>query len=263
MEAYSKDRETLRLKFNEDAENYDTYRPGYPDALYEEIIRYGHITERSRLLEIGIGTGKATGPFLDAGCAITAVELGNRLAAYVGDKYRSHKNFHVVEGDFISCPLETNFDLIYSATAFHWLPPEKAYPKVQGQLRDGGCLALFWNHPFPNRLDDATNQVNMRVYGKYRMLRKDAGREFSKQDTEKTAEELSAYGFSDIEVKLFHRKRTLTSREYIGLINTYSDHRSLPADTRHAFESEMKAALDEIGGKINIYDTIDLYLARK
>ena len=48
----------------------------------------------------------------------------------------------------------------------------------------------------------------------------------------------------------------------MNLIRTYSDHNALPEQKRLAFEQEMKQAIDEVGGKINIYDTIDLYLAK-
>lgn len=79
----------------------------------------------------------------------------------------------------------------------------------------------------------------------------------------KYLDELEQYGFTDIKSKLYHHIRTLTSDEYISLLNTYSDHRALPADRKLAFEKDMKKAIDDIGGQINIYDTIDLYLARK
>lgn len=48
-----------------------------------------------------------------------------------------------------------------------------------------------------------------------------------------------------------------------SLLNTYSDHRALPVEVKNNFEIDMKNAIDEVGIKINIYDTIDLYLARK
>ena len=40
---------------------------------------------------------------------------------------------------------EAAFDLAVSATAFHWVDPEVAYPRVAGALRPTGSLALFWN----------------------------------------------------------------------------------------------------------------------
>lgn len=59
------------------------------------------------------------------------------------------------------------------------------------------------------------------------------------------------------------RTRTLSSDDYIGLLNTYSDHRAMEPTAKAAFEREMKACLDQTGGFIRIYDTIDLYLARR
>ena len=57
--------------------------------------------------------------------------------------------------------------------------------------------------------------------------------------------------------------RKLSTDEYIHLLNTYSNHRALEPPLKEAFESEMRNALDEVGGFINIYDTVDLYLAQK
>ncbi len=37
----------------------------------------------------------------------------------------------------------------------------------------------------------------------------------------------------------------------------------MPPQKRGGIEREMRAALEAVGGAINIYDTIDLYLARK
>jgi len=76
-------------------------------------------------------------------------------------------------------------------------------------------------------------------------------------------EAMKSAGFTDVRSKVFRRIRRLTTDEYIALINTYSDHRALPDKERIAFEEDMKNAINEVGGKINIYDTLDLYLGRK
>ena len=47
------------------------------------------------------------------------------------------------------------------------------------------------------------------------------------------------------------------------MLNTYSDHRALPRELKNAFERDMLDALRAVGGAIRIYDTQDLYLARK
>ena len=62
--------------FNQVAEMYDKWRPAYVPELYEDIFAYKSIDKASHVLEIGIGTGQATLPFLNTGCHLTAVELG-------------------------------------------------------------------------------------------------------------------------------------------------------------------------------------------
>lgn len=252
----------LRLKFNEDEMNYDRYRPGYPDALYEDIYKYCSIGKLSNVLEIGIGTGQATEPFLKSGCNVSAIELGNRLSSFVALKYTTYKNINVINADFMDIDLpEESFDLVYSATAFHWLP-EQAIDKVKKILKPNGCIVLFWNHPFPNRLNDKTNLASMGVYKKYRPFDKEQI-EFSNENCRYYKDLLDDHGFTDVNCKLYHRIRKLSADEYIHLLNTYSDHRALSKDVKENFEKEMLAELKKVGSYINIYDTMDLYLARK
>lgn len=253
----------LRRSFDEDALNYDRYRPGYPQALFDDVIAYSHIGAGSRLVEIGIGTGQATKPFLELGCRVTGIELGENLSAFVAEKFRDCGGFNVVNADFMSCPVEENScDLIYCATAFHWLPKEAAYSKIMRSLKSGGSVALFWNHPFPNRDGDPSNTASKRVYAKFRPSGK-AVREFCEEDCAVRVKELKSFGFENAEYRLYKRVRKLSTDEYIHLLNTYSDHRALEPSLKEAFESEMRKALDEVGGFINIYDTVDLYLAQK
>lgn len=252
----------LRFKFNEDAVNYDKSRPSYPAELFNDIIAYSGIDEKSNVLEIGIGTGQATLPFLELGCSVTAVELGRNLAEYSKAKFSVFDNLHIINNDFIKTDLPNGFyDLVFCATAFHWLPKEEAYNKIKNILKPGGTVALFWNHPFPNREDDEVNMASKRVYDKYRPTDKPIT-EFSEKDLKKYEDELRDFKFADIKSKLYRRTRTLSTEEYISLLNTYSDHRALPTNIKFAFEKEMKSTVNALGGKINIYDTIDLYLAK-
>ncbi len=253
----------LRMKFNEDEENYDKYRPSYVGELYRDIINYSGICKGSEVLEIGIGTGQATLPFLKTECNLTAVELGDKLTSYSRNKFSAYQNIKIINADFAKSNWNDNFfDLVYSATAFHWIPQELGYSIAKSILKSNGTIALFWNHPFPNRLDDETNIANKKIYNKYCPTSEPIV-EFGEKDCQKYLDKLRQHGFTDIKSKLYYHIRTLKSKEYISLLNTYSDHRALSPDIKVAFEKDMKKAIDDINGEINIYDTIDLYLARK
>lgn len=256
---------SLRTTFNEDVRNYDIARPDYPKELFSDILSY--LDERKAgktALEIGIGTGQATKPFLDAGFRVTAIELGDRLAAYTAEKFRAWPGFRVFCADFMEAEPEAagSFDLLYAATAFHWLPKPAGYLRAKKMLRDGGVIALFWNHPYMRRQDDPTNLAAAEVYDRLRPAGKEI-LEFHEAMTEPILAELRAAGFRNAQAKLYHRVRTLTTEQYAALLNSYSDHRALDAALRDRFAREMREALHRVGGEIHIYDTIDLYLAEK
>ena len=245
-----------RTSFNEDVRNYDIARPDYPKELFSDILSY--LDERKAgktALETGIGTGQATKPFLDAGFRVTAIELGDRLAAYTAEKFRAWPGLRVFCADFMEAEPEAagSFDLLYAATAFHWLPKPAGYLRAKEMLRDGGVIALFWNHPYMRRQDDPTNLAAAEVYDRLRPAGKEI-LEFRESMTEPILAELRASGF---------RIRTLTAEQYIALLHTYSDHRALDAAVKNRFAQEMREALNRVGGEIHIYDTIDLYLAEK
>ena len=252
----------LRTTFNTDEYNYDKVRPGYPSELFEDIFDYANLCSGSIVLEIGIGTGQATLPFLQRDYKLTAVELGDRLAEYCKQKFSAFDNYSIINSDFLKADLpRKHFNLVFSATAFHWIPKDSGYAKIKSLLKPNGVLALFWNHPFVSNTEDKTNLASMAVYQKYRPNDKPPI-QFDESKCQAIINELAQYGFRDIQSKIYRRTRTLTSEDYVNLIRTYSDHNALPAQIRLAFEQEMKQTIDGVGGKINIYDTIDLYLSK-
>jgi len=250
-----------RMVFDQDPLGYDRYRPGYAEELYGEIFRYAGLNASMRALEIGVGTGLATPPILKTGCSVTAVEPGENLAAYAASKFRAHTNFKVVCCDFEDFDPDDQYDLIYSATAFHWIPEEVGFPKVYRLLTPGGAVALFWNRPFVARADDPLHMEIQSVYQKYG-LSDTPPVEFSEKDCRKTLNALERHSFSDIVFRLFHRTRTMRAEDYVGLLSTYSDHVTMGMDEWRKFAGEVMAAIDAHGGVLRIYDTMDLYMAR-
>lgn len=252
----------LRYTFDSDSMNYDLIRPDYPNQLYVDIADYSGVNSLSDCLEIGCATGQATKPLLDKGMNVTSIDIGKNLCSYIAEKFREYDNFNVINADFMDYQFkEERFELVFSATAFHWLPDE-AYRKVKTLLKQNGTFVLFWNRPYPNRLDDESNLINREVYRKYRPG-SICPEEFEEKDLEKIIIKLDEYGFGNIETKIYHRVRRLSSTDYIKLLNTYSDHIALPREIKERFEDDMKEKLDSIGGYINIYDTIDMYLAKR
>ncbi|SDL61732.1 class I SAM-dependent methyltransferase [Paenibacillus jilunlii] len=252
-----------RLTFNEDVENYDKWRPTYCEELFKDIIAYSHLEQGGKAIEIGIGTGQATRPFLETDCEVAAIELGKDLTEYSKLKFREYKNFTIYNTSFeeFACP-DSSIDFIYSATAFHWIPEETGYRKASKLLKNDGTLALFWNRPFVSRENDELHQIIQGIYQKYRP----SNTKLIENDTERynnTSKTIQNYGFRDVVFKLYHLTRQFSSTDYVALLNTYSDHRSLPSPAKERFEDEIREAIIKFGDVLMVYDTIDLYLARK
>jgi SAM-dependent methyltransferase len=135
----------LRVTFDSAAELYARARPGYPEQLYTDLLAITGLDPPARLLEIGPGTGQATLPLAQRGFAITAIELGANLAAAARRNLAAFPAVDVQVAEFESWPLpEQPFDMVFSATAFHWLEPSARLERCAAALRRGGWLAV-WN----------------------------------------------------------------------------------------------------------------------
>lgn len=249
----------LRITFNEDAFNYDQYRPCYCPPLFEAIFE--RISkDPCTALEIGIGTGQATKPFLDAHCDVTAVELGADLTQFVRQKYQSYSNFNVLCSSFEEFEAtEESFDLIYSATAFHWIDEKVGYPKCLKILKPKGTAAFFWNVPIAAQDDPILFEEIQAIYQKYHPNSKPPKQTLHYLTTEKA---LNNYGFKAVEVKTFQNQRILSASQYLALLNTYSDHRSLSSEIKIPFEQDLGALIESVG-TITITDNMELYMGNK
>ena len=258
----------LEGTFDTVASVYEKFRPGYVEELYKEIFRYRLITEASKVVEIGIGGGQATLPFLQTGCELTAVEYGANFSELCKEKFREYPKFSVITGKFEETVLEKEFyDMVFSASAFHWVPEEIGYPKVFSMLKRGGCFARFANHPFRDKEKSELSQEIDRLYGEYyyKFYHKEQKplTEYSEEQARLRALVAKKYGFTDIRYFLFQRTRTFTAKEYITLLGTYSDHIAIEETVRTEFFAKLEEAICHYGGLITLYDTIDLQLARK
>ena len=250
--------------FDENIVYYDKYRPTYGKEIYNDIITYAGINKKSRILEIGCGPGNATLPFLKTGADLTAVEIGENLATFVKNKFANEKNFHIVNVPFEEFITDKKYDLIFSATAFHWINSDYAYRHCLSMLEKGGALAIFWNTPV---ISDKNSELKKRIADLYNIHLPDGSWERLTEDWYQKRcydrnKSFELYGYSDIQLKLYYDYRTFTTVEYIKLLHTYSNHMAMPEDKRKEFFSKIFDAISDYG-LIEIKDTIDLYMGRK
>ena len=258
----------LEWKFDTVASIYEKLRPGYVDELYKMIFNYISLGESSVAVEVGIGGGQATLPFLKTGCSLTAVEYGEQFSQLCKEKFKEYPNFSVVTGKFENQSFPDDlYDLVYSASAFHWIPEDIGYAKVFAMLKSGGAFARFANHPYRDKgnlpLSEEMDRIYAKYYYQYHNKQQKPLTEYSEEQAAQRADIAKKYGFVYIKYALFHRTRSFSASEYATLLGTYSDHIAIEERIRKEFFSNIEDAINDFGGSITVYDTNDLQLARK
>ena len=133
------DRVSARESFNRMASLYDAARSGYPAEVFAELRDRCGLGPRTHVLEIGCGSGQATRDLAELGCTILAVELGAELAALATRNLAVYPNVALEVGVFEDIDLPAGgFDVVFSATAFHWIDPAIGFPEPPSCCARGG-----------------------------------------------------------------------------------------------------------------------------
>jgi len=139
-------RSTARAVFDNIAPLYDRARPSYPAEAVGDLLRICNVDGSSRILEIGCGTGQLTRHLAPSGAAILCVEPGSSLAKIARANLASTPNVDITTTTFEELEVgPRSYDVVVSATAFHWIDPSISFAKVAALLQPGGFLALMTN----------------------------------------------------------------------------------------------------------------------
>jgi SAM-dependent methyltransferase len=263
----TEERAKLRAIFDEAALLYDEVRPGYPEELFDGAISLSGIPSGGRILEIGCGTGQATVPFARRGYEILCVELGENLATLARRNLGAYPRAEVHVGPFEEWrPQEAAFDLAVSATAFHWLDPEVAYPRVADALGEGGTLALFWNVHVRTDAVRGFFEEAQRIYEREtpEIVRYGDSRGLPRpEEVPSRTPEIENSDLFEVEATRNYRwDETYDAARYLRVLNTYSGHRSLGNDARKRLFRGIADLIDQrFGGTITKGYLTTLYVA--
>lgn len=237
------DRERLRRTFDSAAELYQQARPEYPDSIYDSLVSLTGIGTGDRVVEVGCATGKATIPLARRGLRLTCVELGPELAALARRNLSIFPNVEVVEGAFESWqPSDgVRFDLVFAATAWHWIDPAVRYQKAWNLLRPAGHLA-FWSagHVFADDGDPFFVEIQ-EVYNEIgEALAEDATRPRPGALPDQGEQIRQSGLFDNVVLRQFDWQISYSADEYIRLLNTFSGHIAMDAGKRDHLYAEIK-----------------------
>jgi SAM-dependent methyltransferase len=231
--------QNLRVTFDAAASLYQAARPDYPDELYGDLLAVTGLRRPAHLLEVGCGPGKATMPLARMGFRITAVELGRHLAAAARQNLAAFPDVTVINSSFEKWQPDGphSFELVYAATAWHWVDPPVRYAKAAGALVPGGHLAVWEaSHGFPADFDPFFTEIQQ-VYAEIGETYDGDWPPPPPEDMPDYSAEFDSSGyFTTVAVRRYVWARRYRADEYIALLNTFSGHIAMePAKREHLY----------------------------
>ncbi len=256
----------LRLTFDEDPVVYDRVRPSYPPALFDDLWRFVGKPSTLRICEAGAGTGKATASLLALGARVTAVEIGTNLASFMQRKFARYANLLVVNGPFESAMLPIGeFDVVFSATAWHWMDPDTRLARAAALLRaGGGVLAVVDTIQVKADTDNGYFDASQAIYRKYEDSDPPPVDPPGVHLPPAVPELRNSTLFADPAFSRYRWDQTYSRRDYQDLMRSYSNMRAMQVDKRESLIAELGELIDaRYDGRVTRPLEIGLTMARK
>jgi SAM-dependent methyltransferase len=218
-------KQQLAKSFENIGEEYDRFRPGFPDAAATEILP----TRVGAVLDLGAGTGKFTELLSSRADRVIAVEPSEAMLDVLRGKLPEVEPI-LAGAESIPLP-DSSVDAVTVAQAFHWFDRGPACIEIARVLVPGGTLGLLWNHSDP---DCAWDRACHRV-AHPAVAEKDA-------TTESAAEDLPGFTF-DRRAEIAWTE-SITRADYIARWLTVSSFLVADDETRARMVAQLEAILD-------------------
>lgn len=238
------------MHFNDRPELYQRSRPPYPADLWQRIRATGLVGPGRRALDLGAGTGEATGPLLAEGMEVVAVEPGHQLASVLA---ATHPDAQLLISKAEDVDLaDSMFDLVVAATSLHWMNLDVLAPKIDRWLKPSGRL-LVWRNVFG---DPSVAVTPFRAIVQQIVARRPTPERTGRpEDVDATADRLRSTGLFVIDYICIYRwSIALTADQIHGLFSTFSDWSPEEVD-------EATAGAHSLGGEIVEHYTSWLIIA--
>lgn len=155
-----------RDRFSDRVADYVRYRPGYPQAVVADIVRWAGLEHGAPVADIGAGTGIFSELLLEHGLRVIAVEPNAAMRAASDARLSHHEGYRSVDGSADATGLpDRSVALVCAAQAYHWFHGPATKAEWQRILRPGAAAALIWNvrrvtaSPFMQGYEDVIREL--------------------------------------------------------------------------------------------------------
>lgn len=200
----------LKDRFSVQSTEYATYRPSYPESLFDFLL--ANVIAKHTALDVATGNGQVASQLADSFVNVIATDISDKQLKHAVAK----KNIHYQQAPaekLITDP--SSIDLITVGQAAHWFDLPKFFDAVDIMLKPGGLLALFgYSLPTVDKeVDFAMKYVYQEILGTYwDKERKMVDDQYAN----------IAFPYSQINHPDFIQEYVWTSEQYLGYIGTWS-----------------------------------------
>lgn len=247
------------------ADEYDRFRPGYPDALFDMIAERLDLPADATVADVGAGTGKVARRMARRGWRVTAVDPGERMLEVL-ERRAAQEGLRIATrlatAEATGLPAAA-FDAAVAGEAYHWFEPPAALAELARIVRPGGGIAFFWNVVDESRSDLVAGERSL-VHG-HGVSGAEVRRPGPNPETRDAIRSVGA--FEEPRFVQVPHVVTMTGARYRGLAFTKSHLRTAPMATQEAFGRAFDALLAEHGiaphATIEVPYVVDCWIARR
>jgi SAM-dependent methyltransferase len=124
--------------------HYARYRPGYPQAFLDDVVRQFGLDGTGRLLDLGCGTGQLTLPLAQHGAEAVGMDPEPEMLAEAAGQAQAADitNVNWVQGSSTDLPGDLGcFRLVTMGRSFHWMDRQRVLAALGDMVDvDGGIV---------------------------------------------------------------------------------------------------------------------------
>ena len=133
-------------RFSNRVENYERYRPGYPQGVLDILRKETGFTATAVVADIGSGTGISADLFLQNGNLVFGVEPNAEMRRAAEVRFQLDAKFRSVAATAEATTLGGgSIDYVVAGQAFHWFDVERARQEFARNPAPAGWVVLIWN----------------------------------------------------------------------------------------------------------------------
>lgn len=127
--------------FGKAAEDYGTYRAGFPESIFERLAEFDIGQPHHSVIDLGTGTGTLARGFALRGCHVIGIDPDPRMISQARELDRQRQvNIRYVEAKAEATGLGADsVDIVTAGQCWHWFDQPRVIAEVIRLLRSFAC----------------------------------------------------------------------------------------------------------------------------